>query len=184
MDDPLHGDAKSDINAAAITAPEAQEIVLHELPGIAAIERLKRGKGEWLTEAEIAERAEKVSLGLFGLTIADTYGPVTTQGGTEAQWHVREKRDLDWENQFEDINQELWSSDAIAGYWLDEGVDVMDEDGNRLRCAHLFERQMICVFRGLIPGAVFTPNGDGGASASAERWGASLEEEARLFKPK
>jgi hypothetical protein len=47
-------------------------LVLRNFAGVADIERSMQGQGVWLTQAELQERVDNVSIALFGITEADT----------------------------------------------------------------------------------------------------------------
>jgi hypothetical protein len=176
-------------------------IRLLELPGIVELEKLCRGQGQWLTQAEIAERADVVSVSLFGLTEADTYkqaityieamgdDPIFDRSKHGPIVDASERAVQEWERNFAVLYDEVGEvdEDEWVEFFETIGFDVLAGNGEQLECLHHFSRQMICCARGLLPAAIFTPDGSGrrGASPSvdAETWGAALEKEARAFKP-
>ena len=87
-----------------------------------------------------------------------------------------ESRSKEWEAHFDVLRLFRDESDA---YWASVGWDVTDENGKQLECMRRIGRSLVCAVKGVHTEAKLNLGDDD----SAEAWGASLAEEARLFKP-
>ena len=165
---------------------------LRDFAGVADIERSMQGQGVWLTQAELQERVDNVSIALFGITEADTRRvPIdakTAMGSDPFYNHDKHGPLVDaserdcaaWEKQFELVNAIAASPD---GFLAIGDIQITDDVGNPLACIGAFIRQLFALNQGLVPGAVLTPDGSGRrSSVDAERWGTSLEREAKAFQ--
>lgn len=63
-------------------------------------------------------------------------------------------------------------------YWRKHGWDVTNEEGKQLLVMEYFLRPMVCMVEKLHPDAKFN-----GGEADVDAWAASLEAEAKRFKP-
>lgn len=161
---------------------ESDTIILGAVDCIMDIEeKVAAGLG-W--RADFQAEVDRVSVGLFGITAADTVRqePIRSPGrpdpGYEAEW----ERWAAWDAAFFPLSKDA-SWDDRCDYFDELGVDRFDEHGRELRCFDLFARQIIVTVNGLDPRATLTLDGSGKRSGqSAEDWGAALEADARRHR--
>ena len=184
-------------------------IVLRDLPGIEDVEHIvsQPGAGWREDDPERVAMIDRVSVALFGITEGDTdraepdlltfLTEVDRIAARHDLVHDRQRfgyavlpyeqaiEDRDaWEANFDVLYDEDDIDDAERDeFWRILGIDVADRNGNELRCLPSFSRQLIVLAKGLLPGAVFTPDGLGTRrSPDAHAWGAALERAAQEFK--
>lgn len=182
-------------------------IILRDLPGIAEVERIVSQPGAGWREDDPKRVAliDRVSVSLFGITQGDTervppaYDDFLTEDdrlalkhlallGTgnrfryaEAPYDQAVAEHDEWEANFDVLYDDADPDDGE--FWRILGVDVTDGSGEDLHCLHNFSRQLIVSAKGLLPGALFTPDGSGKrGSPDAHAWGAALERAAQEFK--
>lgn len=128
-----------------------RRFILRELPGIAEMEdHLKRAaadpSGSWSKLRDgLDQKADALSVRLFGLTVADTNYPEDT-GEDEAHWDRSFHR---WEDNFACLNptDDGW---AVTILIFDAaGWDITDGQGRPLAIMDYLGRQLVCVAKGL-----------------------------------
>ncbi|RYG86130.1 MAG: hypothetical protein EON59_10705 [Alphaproteobacteria bacterium] len=191
-------------------SPISPVIILRNLPGIAEVERIasQPGAGWRENDPERVALIDRVSVSLFGITEGDTerappdYGDFLTEGDrlalkhlapidtgdrfryAEAPYDRAVAEHVAWEANFDILYDDTdLDDDERDEFWRILGVDVTDGSGEDLHCLHNFSRQLIVLAKGLLPGAVFKPDGSGTrAPPDAQAWGAALERAAHEFK--
>lgn len=176
------------VPATAMSEPPKLDLI--GIPLVAELERMiAEGKG-WSREFE--ERADQVSIALFGVTKADTQLPAPSpddfypQGAKSIDAQAYDAAAAAW------LQRELnlavpaapdFADDQLDDWWYwERDVDATDADGNLLRCLPYIDRQLNAAIGQLLPGAVFTPDGSGTrATASVEAWGSNLAADAVKF---
>lgn len=183
-------------------------IRLIDLPGIAEVEKIASMRGaNWREDdPERVALTDRVSVSLFGITEADTVRPepqiedylTPKDRATVARYwsqslssyrYALDAMDkgqsewLAWEDNFRILYDADIADDDIDVFWRLLGIDTTKDDGEELACLHSFSRQLIVAARGLLPGAIFTPDGSGTrASPDADTWGKALEASAKAFE--
>jgi hypothetical protein len=161
-------------------------IRLIELPGVAEIEMGLRDPGKHLVKEydDLNERIDELSRELFGIAEDDTlfeYRPDELEGtvydaARTIKPHGLERR-AQWDAHFKFLEDEWEEEDA---YWALAGLDVRDDDGERLLIMNHFGRQIVCAMKGLHAGSRLptqqtgAPTTEEAIEREAERWGRSL----------
>jgi hypothetical protein len=148
-------------------------ILFRALPGIAEIESqilLWNDNRLMKDEIEALERViDAKSVELFGISEEDT-----------SYWRLPSREESssveEWEEHFAFLD---WEWEEEDRFWEVFGLDLHDENGDRLACIDLFGRQLVCALKRIHPKAVLT-FGDAPMSleqlqAAAEAWGRHLQ---------
>jgi len=151
----------------------ADKIVFRSLPGIEDFE-IRFAASDRLMMDELADLwrdGDRLSLELFGVTIADTAYHFAIEEGFGGSV-------FEWESYFEFLHRETVEPDEEA-FWDAVGIVFDDENGEQLACVEYFGRQAICAVRGFLPAASLRflhtqYRTDQQIEAEAEAWGRML----------
>lgn len=172
-------------------------IVLRNVPAIAETEAMLSTRGaEWQPAFEA--KCKDTSLALFGITKADTQ-PVEPHpdtfdlntGPASRIWFSHEALTrydaaLSAWSAWQKVMEKLDSGIAELGarrFWAKNGIDIMNNDYEPLRCLPYFSRQLYVAMKSLLPGARLSLDGSGKrAPQSTEDWGAALAADTARFR--
>ncbi|HEX4712716.1 hypothetical protein [Phenylobacterium sp.] len=157
---------------------EPTKYALRDLPGIAELEDLLRRiaaerNPEWTPLADgLDDKVDRLSRSLFGVSGDDTEDPPETFApeiiGQMDKWDA-------WERQFY-TPEPKWFDLAEFGW------DVNNADGEELKCAEHFYRQIVAAHKGLMGRLPDAPRSDGEIAKNAADWARSLEADAAKFR--
>ena len=143
-----------------------------DLPGIAELEAqcLLAIENRLMSDElqAFAKKLDEKSLELFGITERDTDYYSVPRGAAPASLPQ-------WEQNFEFLE---WEWEEEDEFWAAFGLDLRDENGDRLACIDSFGRQLVCAVRRLHPNAalLFRQGAmtEHEMKAAAEAWGRRL----------